>query len=96
MHYSKRVREYQLAIREILMKEWDPISVSGISEAHGEYDSYVAHICGQLIRRTSEHDLFRYLWDIETVDMGLSGNRRRTEKTVQLLTELRDTIEKDG
>ncbi len=41
--YVDRAREYQSAIRKILMEEWDPIGVSDIPEAQDEYDSYIPH-----------------------------------------------------
>jgi len=92
--YLHRAREYQCAIREILMREWDPIGVSGIPEAQDEYDSYITHIYSQLIRHKSEHEIFQNLWEIETGHMGLYGNRQRTEKVVSLLMELQQGIEK--
>lgn len=37
-----RAMRYHQAIREALMKEWDPIGVAHIPEAQDEYDGYVA------------------------------------------------------
>lgn len=91
--YVERARDYQRAIREILMKEWDPIGVSDIPEAQDEYDEYVPHIYSQLIHDRSEQEIFQNLWKIETDHMGLFGNRQQTERVAKLLVELRERIE---
>jgi hypothetical protein len=93
--YVDRAREYQTAIREILMKEWDPIGVSDIPEAQDEYDSYVPHIYSQLIHHMSEQEVFDNLWEIETDHMGLYGNRQQAERVAKLLMELGERIEKN-
>jgi hypothetical protein len=91
--YLDRAREYERAIREILMREWDPIGVFGIPEAQDEYDSYVPHIYSQIVRHQSEQEIFQNLWEIETDHMGLCGNRQQTEKVAKLLIDLRQRIE---
>lgn len=88
-----RAREYHRAIREILMKEWDPIGVSDVPEAQDEYDSYIPHIYGLLIHHKTEQEIFRYLWELETDYIGLCGNRQQTEKVAKLLIELRERTE---
>ena len=65
--YIDRAREYQSAIRQILMKEWDPIGVSHVVEAQDEYDSYIPHIYSQLLHRKSEEEIFENLWDIANI-----------------------------
>jgi hypothetical protein len=37
-------RESRARVREILMREWDPIGVSGVPEAADEYDRYVGTV----------------------------------------------------
>lgn len=39
-----RIQEIQRQIREILMRDWDPIGVHGIPEAADEYDMYIGGI----------------------------------------------------
>jgi hypothetical protein len=34
-------REHRAKVREVLMREWDPIGVRDAPEAQDEYDSYV-------------------------------------------------------
>ena len=46
-----------------------------------------------LLHREPRHRLFDHLWWLETEQIGLSGNRSRTEKVVDLLIALREQIE---
>jgi hypothetical protein len=43
----ERVGRYHDAVREILLRERDPIGVSDAPEAQNEYDSYAHKICGR-------------------------------------------------
>ena len=65
-----RARRYHLAIHEVLMNEWDPIGVQGVPEAQDEYNSYVSGVHSRLIRHVPRHELFEYLWSVETQHMG--------------------------
>jgi len=91
-----RARRYHYGIRRILLREWDPIGVADVAEAQDEYDSYVSKIHGMLIRHEPRHKLVDHLWWIETDNMGLAGNRRRTEAIADRLLELRDELEGGG
>ena len=93
--YSDRAREYQKAIRKILMEEWDPIGVAEIPEAQDEYDAYIPHIYSQLIHHASWQEMFDNLWETETDHIGLYGNRGRTEEIVKALMKLKEEMEKD-
>lgn len=90
-HLSE-ARDYHAAIREILMREWDPIGVAGIPKAQDEYDSYIGDIYAILIRRESVQRLVDYLWWAETEHMSLFGNRSRTEQVAQRIAELPSTL----
>ena len=84
----ERARRYHQsipAIREILLHDWDPIGVRDIPEAQDEYDSYIPGIYGRLIHRISESDLFDYLRQIESQQMGLAGDRGKTQQAVKKL-----------
>jgi hypothetical protein len=90
-----RSREYQNAIREILLREWDPIGISYIPQAQDEYDSYIPHIYSQIIHNESEQALYDNLRDIEVVRMGLYGDPEQTHKALKSLMKLRESIEKN-
>ena len=42
--YSEKAKKIHQDIQKVLIDEWDPIGVGGISEARDEYDSYVSTI----------------------------------------------------
>jgi hypothetical protein len=90
--HQEQARIYHNAIRQILLKEWDPIGVSEIQEAQDEYDSYVGEIYKMLISRKPKHEIFDYLWWLETEHMGLTGNRQATEHFAERLAKLPSEI----
>lgn len=65
-------------VRESLHTKWDPIGVSQLTCEMGEYDSYVLGLCSFLEHHPSPVELYNYLWEIETVSMGMSGSAERT------------------
>jgi hypothetical protein len=91
--HRDRARRYHHAIREILLRDWDPIGIAHIPEAQDEYDSYIPGIYGRLIRRISEQELFDHLWQIETEHMGLFGNRGKTQQITETLLSLNTHLE---
>jgi hypothetical protein len=94
--YLDRARRYHEAIRRVLLREWDPIGVADIPQAQDEYDGYVGEIHGRLVRHEARQSLIDHLWWIETVHMGLCGNRAHTEVIADRLLALRDAIEAEG
>src|SRR5664279_1719167 len=91
--HRDRARRYHHAIREILLRDWDPIGIADIPEAQDEYDSYIPGIYGRLIRHISEQELFDHLWQIETEHMGLFGNRGKTQQITEKLLSLNTHLE---
>jgi hypothetical protein len=41
---QRRAKAIQESIREILLRDWDPIGVNDVPEAQDEYDSYVGGV----------------------------------------------------
>jgi len=91
--HQNRAAAYHQAIRSALLKEWDPIGVAEIEAAQDEYDSYVSTIYKMLISRKPKHEIFDYLWWLETEHMGLTGDRQATERFAERLYRLPDDIE---
>lgn len=87
-HFAEKAKEAHAAIKQILLKEWDPIGVSEFPEAQDEYDAYVSEVYRLLSRRVGSREVFDYLWWLETAHMGLCGNRQRTEKIAERLVTL--------
>lgn len=90
--HLERARNLHAAIRDVLLKEWDPIGVAHIPEAADEYDSYIGEIHAILIRREPVYKLVDFLWWVESEHMGLAGNRRRTEQVAERLLRLIEEI----
>jgi hypothetical protein len=89
-----RARLFHEAIRRALLKEWDPIGVGEIDEAQNEYDSYVSALYKMLITQKPRHEVFNYLWWLETEHMGLAGDQQATEKFADRLMLIPDEVEK--
>jgi hypothetical protein len=92
-NFAEKAKRYHSLIHEILLKEWDPIGVSHVPEAQDEYDSYVGEVYRLLSRRVPQHDIFDYLWWVETEHMSLCGNRQRTEQVAAKLAKLVQEVE---
>jgi hypothetical protein len=88
-----RARRYHEAIREAFLTEWDPIGIAGVPEAQDEYDGYVPTVYKMLISRQPRHELFNYLWWLETEHMGLAGDRQATERFTDRLMRISDEVE---
>lgn len=84
----QRTRRYHKAIKQALLKEWDPIGVSEFPEAQDEYDAYVSAIHRLLISRKPKHEIFDYLWWLETEHMGLTGDRQATDHFAERLMRI--------
>jgi hypothetical protein len=94
--YLHRAQNYHAAIRNILLKEWDPIGVAHVPEAEDEYDGYVGAIYRMLIAHVPRLALVDHLWQLETGHMALSGSRTHTEAIADRLLRLRDEVERSG
>ncbi len=89
MNHSIDPANLHKLIHKALIEEWDPIGIGNIPEAQDEYDEYIATI-SKLLLEKSKRELFDYLWWLETIRMGLTGNRQRTAGFVDRLFDLKD------
>ena len=90
---ARRYHQSIPAIRDILLRDWDPIGIADAPEAQDEYDSYIPGIYGRLIHRITESDLFDHLWQIQVQQMSLAGDRSRTQRAVKKLLLLNAHLE---
>lgn len=81
------------AVHSAVLHDWDPIGVENLPEAQGEYDAYVPKLCDLLKSKTSRNEILAYLWWLETEQLGLSGNRQRTEVFADNLSKIASEIE---
>jgi len=59
-------------IRDILLRDWDPVGIKDISEAQDEYDIYIAEVEALLLKHASAEEISKYLVWIEKARMGFS------------------------
>jgi len=69
---KERGRRIRTAIREVLMRDWDPIGVKDEPMAADEYDMYLGDIYGLLAREAPETSISAYLREIEIKRMGFA------------------------
>jgi hypothetical protein len=90
-------RENRAKVREVLMREWDPIGVSDFPDAQDEYDTYVDKVYVMLMgERASAEMIAAYLFDVATVRMGSSNEsieHQAARRTAEALVALRPTFE---
>jgi hypothetical protein len=85
---SRRGREVMSAIRDILVRDWDPIGVEGDPE--DEYDRYIGPIYRMLSDHLPEHELMEFLFRTEAEIMGWkTGSREHLREVAQKLLKLK-------
>lgn len=82
-----RSDERAAAVREILLKDWDPIEVADIAPAD-EYDSYIGGIVRLIAERASAEEIARHLRNVAETQMGITGNEGRTRAAAEKLAAL--------
>ena len=87
---SEATDNFAASVRQVLLKEWDPIGINDVPEAQDEYDSYVSKICGMLRGGCDTADIYRHLRWIESEHMGLDGDEIHTRKIAERLASLRE------
>jgi hypothetical protein len=84
-------------LRELLMRSWDPIGVSGWPDAADEYDSYMGDVATMLREERSIEDLASYLAWAREQRMGLREYRERDLAVAQeVSTWYRESIARYG
>jgi hypothetical protein len=74
------------AIHDVLIREWDPLSVGTNPLAQDEYDSYIPGVQRLLAQGCDAYKLTAYLDRLERVSMGLrEGSGRGREVAGKLL-----------
>ena len=77
---------YQI-IDEILWKNWDPIGVNDIEDVRDEYQSYTPHIFSLTIQGADKIKIAEHLYKIETITMGMTGNKKHCEEIAQKIID---------
>jgi hypothetical protein len=83
---ERRAREIQEAIRLVLLRDWDPISVRDAAQAQDEYDGYVGGVSQLLASGATLPELAEHLLQIERDSMRLTP---RPDVLVEVASRLR-------
>ena len=84
---TEKQKESYNIIDEILWREWDPIGVNDIEDVRDEYKSYTPHIFSLTIQGADKMKIAEHLYKLETVNMGLTGNKNHCEEIAQKILE---------
>jgi len=76
-------------LSKILHETWDPIGVFGIPSSESEYNAYLPRLDKMLTEGISSKELFDYLFEIETKQMGLEGNAKNIHSVIEKLKLLK-------
>jgi len=88
-------RELRRRIGEVLHYVWDPIGVSTVACARGEYDAYASEVFVLLFREEGAETISKYLQGVEKDRMGLPPDKKRCDEVAELLLAHREAI-KEG
>lgn len=88
MNLSEEHKKIYKAIDEILWNDWDPIGVNDIEEVRDEYQSYTPHIFSLTIQGVNKIKLSNHLFDIETKNMGMTGNLNHCQGIAEKIINL--------
>jgi len=85
----KKHDPYELVkpVRDVLFRDWDPI---GCGVPEDEYDSYIPGIIRLLLQGADSQEISDHLYTLETVSMGLRGDRERNARVAAKLLSLMD------
>lgn len=90
-------REIRKAIRALLMAEWDPIGVRGLSGSEDVYDVFVGSVYLVLVQEdVSANQIEAHLIDAATGRLGLrrtAGIQEASSRTASKLMELRPQLQ---
>ena len=88
---SDQKKLYEL-IDEILWRDWDPIGVNKIEDVRDEYQSYTPHIFSLTIQGADKIKIAEHLYNIETIIMGMKGNKNYCEEIAQKIINANDSV----
>jgi predicted polyphosphate/ATP-dependent NAD kinase len=77
-------------VREVLLREWDPIGIRDVPNARDEYDQYVVPIANKVNARNTTSTIVKLLLEIEVDIMGLKGDDGRARRVAERLRGLND------
>lgn len=73
------------AIRDVLLREWDPIDIRDQQAARDEYDTYARRLHSFLASRPTVSEVEAYLVETEQELMGLAADNERARHVAEIL-----------
>jgi len=86
-HELKKRAKLRMEIDSILWEDWDPIGVNDMAP-RDEYQSYVPQILNMVMSDKTTNAIAERLYYIETVTMGLMGNKEKCEEIAEKIVGL--------
>jgi hypothetical protein len=69
-------------VREVLLREWDPIGLGHNPDCGNEYDRYARTVCRYLEEGADEYRITAYLSQVRWDSMGLSARHPEADRAV--------------
>lgn len=85
---NKPLKSLESDVRDVLLREWDPIGIKDVQEAQDEYDRYATAICGMLRSNQTLSEIYDHLRWIEVQHIGLDGDEEHTKRIAMRLIAL--------
>ena len=82
---QERARQIQAEIREVLLKQWDPIGVADEPNAQDEYDSYVGFVYLLLRRGATSEEIATHLARVQELEIGLPADMSEVRQVADAL-----------
>ena len=91
-HLSSQDQKLFSVVGEVLHYIWDPIGVSRVPQARGEYDGYVGPVFTLLRSGAEASDISIHLQHIADERMSLPGRKEQSDAAASVLTDWRDFL----
>ena len=82
---AQRIRE---SIREVLLREWDPIGAAERDPNTDEYDAFVAGVYHRLLSGATDQELLTPLGSIEVCEMAITPEPGEPHRNRHVVTKL--------
>lgn len=75
-------------VREILLRQWDPLGIADIPEAQGDYDSLAVRLAAALLNHEPAPAIAERLLTMERDELALWGDPGRARRAAEMLVQL--------
>ncbi|MEM9866485.1 MAG: hypothetical protein AAF765_02275 [Bacteroidota bacterium] len=90
---KSKLTELERRIDEVLYYVWDPIGVSDLPHARGEYSSYTRTILNYVLKE-DEHKIAEQLGKIESTSMGMEIKKEKNLMIAKRLLDFKDAVDR--